>query len=126
MRQNTFLPIAIFALNCDSEEHERSLIEAAGFNAYKPMEGCYKGEKESAWLVPICNTEQKAALLALAAMCEQESVLFSGIDRVSTLHYVKTGETEVVGVLIETSKEGAESRDCYTYDPEANTYWVAQ
>ena len=125
MRQNNFLPIAIFALNGKDEAQERFLIERAGFTANKSMIGVYQGKEERAWLVPITSSEQKARLLELAAEYKQESVLFSGIDRTCQLHFVESGRVEHIGVLSTVSEQYAKGKESYSFDPESGNYYVA-
>lgn len=126
MRELSFRPIAILALNAGSEEHERAILAANGFNANKPLVGVYKGQEERSWLVALSDTEDaRAKLVELAAAYDQESVLFSGMDRYSVLHYVEDGREEQLGVLRAVPAGVAKGKDCYTFDPVSGEYFIA-
>lgn len=125
MRQFTFQPIAILALNAGHEEHERSILKVNGFNAIKPLLGVYKGQEERAWLVCISTPEEKEAVVNLAGKYDQDSVLFSGIDRTCTLRYLDEREDNILGVLKEVPEVFAKTQDSYTYDAKSDQYFVA-
>jgi hypothetical protein len=61
----------------------------------------------------------------LAGCYNQESVLFSGIDRTCELVY-RDGKAEIIGVLTEVSQEEAEAAEAYTHDKELGKYWLAK
>lgn len=124
MRQFTFLPIAILALNTGSEAEEKAILKAHGFSANKPLEGHYKGEQEQAWLVCLSGQEDRRKLVELAREYKQESVLFSGIDRTSVLYFVGDGHEEIVGVLTEVHESIAKEKDAYTFDPQSGKYFL--
>lgn len=124
MRQNTFLPIAFIALNAGTDEQELTILKEHGFQANKPMKGVYKGKEENSWLICITGQEQRRKLVDLAREYKQESILFSGIDRTCTLHYIEDGREEILGVLTETPEHHAKQQQSYTFDPQSGKYWV--
>jgi len=124
MRAIVQTPIAILALNAGDKEYERGILKANGFHATKSLDGVYKGHAEQAWLVCISDSSRQG-IIALAKAYNQESVLFSGIDRTCTLHYVEDGREVIAGVLTEVPENFAKDQPAYTYDKVANQYWVA-
>lgn len=124
MRDIVKTPIVIFALNAGSEEHEAGILKANGFNARKPLDGVHKGQHELAWLVCIHNTRDRQAIITLAKQYNQESILFSGVDRVCTLYYIADKRADQVGVLTDVPESFAKKQESYTYDKQANKYWV--
>jgi hypothetical protein len=124
MRQNTFLPIVMLALNADDVlEREEKILRDAGFSAIKPVYGVYKGEAERGWLVVISNDNDLKNICDLAWKYNQEAVLYSGVDRWSKLVYHDGSEMEL-GLLYTAPEFIARQRDCYTYDGETGLYWV--
>ena len=126
MRQFTFTPIAILAINVGDEQTERDILKSRGFKANKPLVGVYKGQEERAWLVPVTDAESRQEIVALAKDYNQESVLFSGIDRTTVLHYVETHKVEEIGVLSAVPEDYAKAQESYTLDPESGQYFVAK
>lgn len=112
MLNNTFAPLVILALNTETDvETEKAILEQAGFEYPRPVDGVYKGEKEQAWLLGI-NTVESA--LSVARDHGQESILFLDNQRNGWLIYCADERRELLGEFHEVSQSVAISRDSYT------------
>ena len=129
------MPVAILALNLNSESEERAAFERAGLGAYivKAVEGSYKGETERSYIVDVGRSgvyfgelagERFRAVLDFAKAHGQESVLFLDYKRDAALFYCEDYRSEVLGRWKAAPKAVATTRDGWTRDGE--TYYIIE
>lgn len=114
MRDTNLKPFVIMAVESVYSTPQReadSLINAYGGN-WRPVEGCYKGEREDAYIVTLEDHVTLAHCVAIAAANHQESLLLVDEQRRAHLHYIDSGKVEHLGAFVEC--QPAQAGDAYT------------
>jgi hypothetical protein len=115
---NTFSPIVFISAelsnldryaNQDRTARMRNRLLQMGLG-FEGVTGVYKGTKEVAFLVV---TQDFDAMRKLAAEFEQEAIMTSDANRMSTLHFA-SGEKMELGKLRQIEKDSAILLDNYT------------
>lgn len=130
--KNTVHNLIIIALNTNDTELERKMLTALMPPEWrtkykvKQVEGCYKGVKETSWIVAVDTAEQIELLTDLAWLYNQQEVWelrkqINGSRRIiahtaqySTLH----------GFFVSCSEQEALQQDGYTFDLTTNQYFI--
>jgi len=101
---------------------------------FKPTEmiGCYKGDQENSFFVPITRVDDRGLLsgnhnsnlLEFIAFEQfnQESILVQYSDGHSRLHY--PDHVEYIGKVREVSEEVASTKDAFTFYPKLGKYYA--
>ena len=87
--------------------------------------GVYKGSSEKSIMVVDTIFNHKA-VLTMAKVFNQESILMSNFVGEATLFFPSTKEVTNIGKLIQVSEIEAKLNDSYTYIPETNTYLITK
>lgn len=124
------LPVYIIALNSGhSEDGELSIIHRAlnlNREQIKPVIGCYKGELENSYVIPV-NPVSLGSVLALAREYNQESILSLDSTRNAYLIPAQTiNDEEYLGQFVSVPAIVAKQQDSYTYDPSTDTYYIVR
>lgn len=94
---------------------------------YKVVKGCYKGEKEYAFYIPLTSTFTLTTALNIARAYTQETILYVDSSRWAQLIGVFDQSKHThLGTFQQVIKEEAESQDAYTYDLEHNAYYICK
>lgn len=93
------------------KEVAESLQAVHGGN-WRPVEGCYKGEREPSYLVTLDDSVTLAHCVAIASANHQESILLVDEQRQAHLHYIDSGKVEHLGAFVEC--QPAQAGDAYT------------
>lgn len=97
--------------------------QALNLNA-KEVKGCYKGELENSYVILADETTRKA-VLALAKVYAQESVLYLDATRNATLlRPACFSPPKYIGQFISVPKVVALEQENYTYDPNTDKYYI--
>lgn len=118
-------PFFILALNAGDVEEEQQILKSFELNDSLPAAGCYKGEQEQAWIIPLHypkdkEDQKKNIAIAgkvhhLARKYRQESVLMTNTKGYSFLIYTHPTRVEIIGLWCQCSKETALQQDGYTF-----------
>jgi hypothetical protein len=130
--RNTYVVFSVDLYASPHNETRRRALERFMLQTgigYKTLQGCYAGTRETAYIV---NAKNYESIRADGHVDGQESVLVLGPKigrdghRPATLHYLAPDRLpEYLGLFVTCSKEFAEARDAYTYDPADDSYWIA-
>lgn len=97
---------------------------------FKPLEGSYKGVKETSFIMPRKSYERA---LKDGWLVGQESVLLLSTPhslgggqsyRDATLLFLETGDTLALGHFVPRHKDYALAQEAWTFDPATGTYFV--
>ena len=125
MRNVNLKPFVIFAINSDMDSRaEQDLIGAFLGKSVKKLTGCYNGKTEHSYLVVLDNEEDLILVRDLAAIYNQESILYVDNEREAKLHYLSQPSQKRLGRWSNVSAPVAISSDCYTFDPATGRYYV--
>lgn len=113
----------VFASDFDRDTVERELKQNK--TPFKCLQGCYKGELETSWLIPVEHfplihrlVETQESVLVLEAMAKDGS-------RHATLHYISPSYLpRYIGNLREVSKDTALKLDAWSHDQNTGHYWA--
>lgn len=94
-------------------------------HSFKPVEGCYKGRKESAFIVLVPDREREKQIMSLARAYRQESVLYADANRQAYLRLLESGEEVPIGSWRAVPKAQALACPAYTRDIVEDRYYVA-
>jgi hypothetical protein len=93
--------------------------------AFKSLRGCYQGQAEDSFLVPLEEFEKVKPWTV-----EQESILLLGPcdarDRRPATLLFEDGSKHDLGLFRACTRTAALSRASWTYDPMQNTYFIAE
>ena len=53
MRQTTFRPLLIMALNQDNKEQDLEVLKASQLDVVAGLQGCYKGQTENSYAINV-------------------------------------------------------------------------
>jgi len=105
-------------INKLNHKHIGNELKSRGIS-FKELVGVYKGIHEQSYLVHESN---RSLVEELCIRYNQECYLESNGDRSTELVY--RYERKNIGILKLVSKEFAESKEAYTYDPINDSFWV--
>lgn len=112
--------------SCHAPEFMTKCLEANGID-YKVVEGCYKGEREPAYIVNRKHEREIKFMLK----GDQESILF--LDEVqkdgtrgAKLIFLKDGHLEKLGRFKPVDADVAAQHDAWTFRPDQNQYYVCE
>lgn len=93
---------------------------------FKPLRGCYKGEKERSFITNAADLEWIMPFIQ-----EQESILLlHDYDRAdiprATLVHLQTGQREYLGRFMQGTHEVCKHYDSWTFDPLSGCYFVTR
>lgn len=111
-----------------NEYHHLEAMEVLRDNGirFKEVLGVYKGVSEKSIVVVLDSVSQLHIPIGIANRYNQESVLILDADtRKANLYYLKSGQSESIGVFEAVSESEAKSRDAYTFDHVNNVYYIA-
>lgn len=111
------------AFNSENIQAEATLLSRLGLVAI-PVMGRYKGQDEASWLVSLYDDADLSKLIPYLIKAKQESYLFVGIDRRSTLVYLNDASIVDLGHFTSVCPIVAMAQDAHTFEPETNTYFV--
>jgi hypothetical protein len=123
----TYQPIIIFALNQTHQADDIALISRfASANPVKLIIGSWQGELENGYALPESKID---AVLAMAKMTNQETILHVDANRYCTLIDVQASEPELLGTqglgkIREVSESVARARSGWSHNPETGTWYV--
>jgi len=137
-RDSSMKPFVIMALNTGKSvaEEQRFLSEWLTMKGYgecgtKAVTGMWQGVAEHSWLITLpMNLHDRVhvveSIKRMAGIHQQDAILYSDTRRNSYLFWLdgKGACTEALGVFLNVTKARAEQLDCYTYDPQRDTYWI--
>ncbi len=113
----------IFASD-ESASYTREFLDKCGIG-YKVLQGRYKGEDETSYIINKHNEYMIAPLIE-----QQESVLeLTSIGKSGNrraLLKLHTGQIIPLGEFVHASVAEAQSAEAYTFDPATQTYYVAR
>jgi len=105
--------------------------EGLGECGAKPVTGMWQGVAEQSWLITLpmnLHDRVKAVdkLKHLAEIHQQDAIMYSDTRRNSYLFWLdgQGACNEALGVFLNVTKARAEQLQCYTYDPQRDTYWI--
>ena len=115
---------AIFFSSFETTEHVLKTMAASGIR-FKVLLGKYDNQFETAYTTAADNLEW---LIASGLVDGQESLMFVSNDGIGFLMYNKFDENgelkiEPLGEVLNISKEEAEQRTAFTFDPEDGLYY---
>lgn len=87
--------------------------------------GVYKGSSEKS-IMGKDTIQNHNAVLTMAKLFNQESILMSNFMAEATLFFPATKEVVNIGSLTQVSENEAKLNDSYTYIPETNTYLITK
>ena len=124
MRDNTLRPIVILAINTDSYENDIKAIQEY-FPDYNRLaiHGVYKGVSELSYIIEV--DDNLADIQALANKYDQECILYLDNQREATLMY-GDGKKEYIGSFKSASKQLAQTKDSYTFNPNTGVYYIVE
>lgn len=111
----------IMALNTDKDS---TILKAHGIVRFKAVQGSYKGELETSYVIPFTTLETYQKALFLAKQYNQESILVVDINRDAELIYIDNSKTDKLGKFQCVSKYEALAQDSWTKDVEKEYYYV--
>ncbi len=116
------------SVNFNRHEKFKGFLDAEGIS-YVELIGVYKGVKELSLLLQSTDIREHESNLQRAIEFGrnygQESILEVHNDDTAILHYLDSGyRTDMVGKLRVTTKEDAETRSSYSYEPNSGLYMV--
>lgn len=116
--------VAIFFSSFETTEHVLKTMATGGIR-FKVLLGKYDNEYETAYTTAAENLEW---LIASGLVDGQESLMFVSNDGIGYLMYNKFDENgelniESLGEVMNISKEDAEQRTAFTFDPEDGLYY---
>ena len=93
---------------------------------YTKLVGCYKGQKENAWIWSLEDFNEH--LRGRVWIAEQESILHvaSGNKMEATLEYLDNTPNVELGCMHQVCRAEALASEAYTYRPDLDIYWVAK
>ena len=93
---------------------------------YTKLVGCYKGQKENAWIWSLEDFNKH--LRGRVWIAEQESILHvaSGNKMEATLEYLDNTPNVELGCMHQVCRAEALASEAYTYRPDLDIYWVAK
>lgn len=131
MRTETpFIVMSAELAELTKEENERRALALIGWltrrgHSFKPVEGCYKGNREAAFVVLVPDEERERQIMSLARAYGQESVLYVDANRKAYLRLLESGEEVPIGSWRAIPKAQAKAASAYTHDVTAGAYYVA-
>lgn len=132
MRTDAQSPFIIFSVTNKCNKGTRAELhantEAVQFLesdniAFKVVDGCYKGETETSYLV---HARHVKFVEVLCRAFDQESYLLVDAYRNAVLVYLKDGKREDIGQFQRADRDTALAQDGYTYDPVLEQHWVVK
>ena len=124
MRDNTLRPIVILAINTDSYENDIEAIQEFIPNYNRlAIHGVYKGKEELSYIIEV--DDNLADIQALANKYDQECILYLDNQREATLMY-GDGKKEYIGSFKSASKQLAQTKDSYTFNPQTGVYYIVE
>jgi hypothetical protein len=135
MRQTSFAPVVLLALNLASEAEERRAFERAGLSArvLKSVDGCYKGKVERSYVVDVGHDGPRFGELDLslfrlvldfAESHDQDSVLFLSYSRRAQLIFCNSRDVQDLGIWTSVPEAKALASEAWTRD--GNTYYIVK
>lgn len=114
-------PFYVFALNTNEPREDHILLhEKLTKSQFKTLQGMYKGESETSYLV---DADFKNLALKLAKEYNQESILFIDETREAYLIYMNNSAEKVHIGSFQATKS-VKGHDAYTIDLETNKAYI--
>lgn len=126
MRDNTLRPIVILAINTDSYENDIKAIQEflPNYNYSRlAMHGVYKGVSELSYIIEVDDNLDD--IQALANKYNQECILYLDNQREASLIH-SDGKKEYIGSFRSASKQLAQTKDNYTFNPKTGVYYIVE
>ena len=126
MRINTYEEIVILAVNKPTEiEDQYQLTKLIGKPYTRPaLTGCYKGETERSYIVPMSVGLDN--ILSFARDHRQETVLYLDNQREAFLIDCQTEEDFHIGTFKGVQRERALACEGWTLNNETNQYYIVE
>lgn len=133
MRNNKIVPIVIMSAEIASNSAELNKILSDDLEkslsnsneAYKAVQGCYKGVKEKSYVVVPKNEERALEdLINLSETYGQECILYR--DSTGRAWLCGKGGRDLIGMFSQVPRSVAIGSDNYTYDIENNGYYIVE
>jgi len=113
----------------DNHDNHKAMLESLKIPSFEVW-GFYKGQPELSIVVTSENYKQHLERLVyvkgIAKQFNQESILEVSSDDSARLHFIKTEEVKPLGTFQEVSKDEAQSKDAYTFEPVNARFFVAK
>lgn len=98
-------------------------LHATGYN-FKRVLGVYNGHHEQSFIIESTNDSDYLRLLSMSKKLEQESILRLDNDNKAYLVFTNDLSVEPLGRMIKVNETVAKMQSNYTWDKEANEYYV--
>ena len=125
MKDVTLPRFAVVAFNTGSWVGESKLLESYGLTAIKEIEGVYRGNSETSWMIVLKDEQTLDVVRELASIHKQESILIVDHDRSAQLEY-NDYSTESLGYWKSVPQYVATKQDNYSFHKETDTYYICQ